>query len=271
MENTNPKRKLRAKSFLFLALVSFAFFYFLETFEARSSFQPEANQVALQSDGQSSPNQDGTNVESPNQGEVMGEADADNAKDQRIKKQNESLLVGKQVKDAGSVKKKSKKSSKKHKKNNGGNQISDSSATRSTASNANVSSPSANPQPVPSESSQPVASASPQAAVPVPEKAKVNLTIDTGTKQYEFNEDWESGMTAFELLKKISGRENFSFKYQDSSFGVFVEEIHGVENDNSESKYWMFKVNGKLSEVGCSDYKLGKGDFVKWMYEKVSW
>jgi hypothetical protein len=263
MENTNQKRKLRAKPFLFLAVASFASFYFLETFEARSNFQPEVNQVALQSDGQSSLNQDATNIESPNQGEVMGEADGKNAKDQSIEKKNEPLLVGKQVKDQRSVTKKSKKSSKKHKKNNNGNQISGTSATRSPASDTS--------EPSPSESSQPVPSASPQSAVPVPEKAKVILTIDTGAKQYEFNEDWESGMTAFELLKKISGRENFSFKYQDSSFGVFVEEIHGVENDDSESKYWMFKVNGKLSEVGCSDYKLGKGDSVKWMYEKVSW
>jgi len=97
------------------------------------------------------------------------------------------------------------------------------------------------------------------------------LIIDTGKKKYDFQGQATEGINAFEMLKEESQKENFSLSYQDSSMGAFIESIDGVKNDSQTSHYWMFYVNGKLSDVGASSYEVKDGDAIKWNYEYVSW
>ncbi|MCX6796034.1 MAG: DUF4430 domain-containing protein, partial [Candidatus Falkowbacteria bacterium] len=43
-----------------------------------------------------------------------------------------------------------------------------------------------------------------------------------------------------------------------------------VKNDAANNKYWMYKVNGVLANVGASNYQLNEGDVVEWDYEEVT-
>ena len=104
------------------------------------------------------------------------------------------------------------------------------------------------------------------------EEKKVNykLLIDTGSEKYEFSGTEKEGTTVFDALKKASSDNNFSFVYQESSLGAFVEEIHRVKNDMGTNKYWMFKVNGQLANEGASSLKVNNNDVIEWYYGEVS-
>ncbi|KKP86592.1 MAG: hypothetical protein UR87_C0015G0003 [candidate division CPR3 bacterium GW2011_GWE2_35_7] len=58
----------------------------------------------------------------------------------------------------------------------------------------------------------------------------------------------EDTKNALELLKS---KENVVTK--QSSFGEYVNEINGIKG-GTDNKYWIFYVNGKMSEVGADDY-----------------
>lgn len=99
-----------------------------------------------------------------------------------------------------------------------------------------------------------------------PEQIKVKLLISSENDKKEFDYNLAVDATVFELLKKVSADNNFSFKYQESSMGVFVEEIAGVKNDVVSNKYWLYKVNGKFANSGASVNKLKNGDLIEWYY-----
>lgn len=98
----------------------------------------------------------------------------------------------------------------------------------------------------------------------------VALKINTGEDSYKYSKKAEEGISVFDLMKKISEEEGFSFKYQESDLGAFVEEIKGVKNDTSSNMYWMFYINDKMAEVGASQYVLKDNDTVEWKYEDAS-
>jgi hypothetical protein len=106
---------------------------------------------------------------------------------------------------------------------------------------------------------------------PVEEKVEeknfsVKLVIDTGLNKYEFSKNAIAETTVFDLLKQISAENNFTFLYQESSMGVFVDEIYGVKNDAASNKYWLYKINGELANVGASAQKVKAGDKILWYY-----
>jgi len=96
------------------------------------------------------------------------------------------------------------------------------------------------------------------------------LLIDTGSGKYDFSVTIKEGVTVFDVLKKISSENNFSFVYQEGSLGAFVEEIYGVKNEATANKYWMFKVNGRLANEGASSLKVNNNDIIEWYYGEVS-
>jgi hypothetical protein len=98
----------------------------------------------------------------------------------------------------------------------------------------------------------------------------VSLLINNGSDQLNFNEKVKNGSTVFDLLKQLSQEGKFILSYQTSSMGVFVKGIGQVENDNKNNKFWMFKVNNQLANVGASSYILKEGDKVEWDYGAVT-
>jgi hypothetical protein len=107
----------------------------------------------------------------------------------------------------------------------------------------------------------------PQSIIP---GIKVKLLVNDSKTQTTYDKDLPVGSTAFDLLEQSSQTNNFSLSYQQSQMGVFVDEIAGVKNDNSANKFWLYKVNGKLANVGASSYKIKDGDVVEWYYGTVT-
>jgi hypothetical protein len=101
------------------------------------------------------------------------------------------------------------------------------------------------------------------------QEQKVKLIINTGEAKHEFSASLEKDATVFSLLKKLNTENNFSLKYQESSMGVFIEEIYNVKNDAAQNKYWLYKVNGESANVGASSYQLKEGDVVEWNFEEA--
>ena len=46
----------------------------------------------------------------------------------------------------------------------------------------------------------------------------------------------------------------------------FVEAINGTEN-GKDGRYWLYYVNEKFADVGCSNYVLNDNDLVEWKFE----
>ncbi len=50
-----------------------------------------------------------------------------------------------------------------------------------------------------------------------------------------------------------------------SGLGVLVESIAGITN-GTDGKYWQYKVNGVMPQVGADQYKLKAGDTIEWYF-----
>ena len=50
-----------------------------------------------------------------------------------------------------------------------------------------------------------------------------------------------------------------------SGLGILVDGMHGVKN-GTDKKYWQYKVNGVLPQIGADSYKLKDGDTVEWFF-----
>ena len=67
-------------------------------------------------------------------------------------------------------------------------------------------------------------------------------------------------------LIAVDGRIKYTFS---EKFGdVFITEILGVENDVNASKYWVFYVNGALSQTGALKTTVLNDDVIEWRYIK---
>ena len=87
-----------------------------------------------------------------------------------------------------------------------------------------------------------------------------NLTIDNHNAKQDYTVTYsgQNGQSAYALLVK-----NHVVKSKEySGLGKFVTDIDGVKADGSH--YWSFNVNGKLSEVGASQYTTKNGDKIEW-------
>jgi hypothetical protein len=105
---------------------------------------------------------------------------------------------------------------------------------------------------------------------PVGKEVKVKLTINDGKSQKTYDKNLPIGSTVLDLLEQLHQTKKFSLSYQNSQMGVFIEEIAGVKNDNKANKFWLYKVNGKLANVGASGYVIQNNDIVEWYYGAVT-
>jgi len=111
-----------------------------------------------------------------------------------------------------------------------------------------------------------------QEIISLDEKKEINVkvVIDTGSDKYEYVGTLNGGATVFDLLKKTSAVNNFSFDYKESGLGIFVEEIYGVKNNSMQNKFWLYKINGDLATIGASAQKIQDGDIVEWFFGDTS-
>ena len=86
-----------------------------------------------------------------------------------------------------------------------------------------------------------------------------------GRRKIEFTE----GETVFDALKRACstyGRQ-LEYSYNPAYNSSYIEGIgHIYEFDCGPESGWMYKVNGKFPNYGCSNCKLGKDDEIVWLY-----
>lgn len=79
----------------------------------------------------------------------------------------------------------------------------------------------------------------------------------------------KKGETVFSLLQYVTRLYNIQMEYKwTGQFGSnYVQGIgHLYEFDCGELSGWMYSVNGKYAQYGCSKCKLKSGDAVEWAY-----
>ena len=99
---------------------------------------------------------------------------------------------------------------------------------------------------------------------------KIVLKIEASGNTKKYQESFKNRKNLFELMKKISLKENFDFNYKESSSGVFLKSINGVKNNPRKNMFWMYYINGELSSLGASNCFINDGDVVLWKYQDTS-
>ena len=93
-----------------------------------------------------------------------------------------------------------------------------------------------------------------------------SVTIDATAGEGEsttVDVDVPEGSTVYDALVATGADVNAS----DSDYGMYVQGINGLAGgDFGDMSGWMFEVNGKMAEVGCSQLEVADGDAITWTY-----
>ena len=98
-------------------------------------------------------------------------------------------------------------------------------------------------------------------------KEEVVVEENRNLKRYciEFHQD----ENAYEMLKRLDdSREDFSFDFEESEFGIFITSINNYHPDIA-SEFWAFIINGQTSQVGVKDYKVNENDVLNFKIEEI--
>lgn len=76
-----------------------------------------------------------------------------------------------------------------------------------------------------------------------------------------------TGSNVLDLMRSLASTSDLTFTGREyPSLGFFVDSIQGKKAENGYN--WILYVNGKSSDTGASQTKLGAGDAIEWKYEK---
>jgi len=102
------------------------------------------------------------------------------------------------------------------------------------------------------------------------ENITVTLTIDTGEDVFNYQIQTDNS-TAFGVLEKARERTDLTFQadYNEKYQSHIINSINGVES--TESKYWIFYINGKTASVGADQQYVEDGDIIKFKFEESPW
>lgn len=73
----------------------------------------------------------------------------------------------------------------------------------------------------------------------------------------------EKGKTALAQLQAAAKVET-----KASEYGAYVDSINGIKG-GQDGKYWTFYVNGKMANIGASEYIAKGGEKIEWKFEKL--
>jgi len=80
---------------------------------------------------------------------------------------------------------------------------------------------------------------------------------------------YSEGKSAFDFMKQLDeARDDYSFAYDESKFGVFITSINNYHPD-IDTRFWGFLVNDEMSLVGVDGYKVNEGDNIGFKVEEV--
>jgi len=96
-----------------------------------------------------------------------------------------------------------------------------------------------------------------------------SMLINSGQASSTYVFSVESGATVFDVMKKLTELDRITMQHEESSAGVFLKSLNGTENNSEEGRYWMFYVNGEMSNVGADKYSVEEGDLVEWKFINI--
>lgn len=99
-----------------------------------------------------------------------------------------------------------------------------------------------------------------------PLEAKIIMRINAGSAAGNYQVPYLENEDAYHLLTRVAAKNRFKVKATSYSFGMFVEAIGSLNNNKDNS--WFFYINGKISEVGSSDYVVKPNDLIEWRYHE---
>ncbi len=100
--------------------------------------------------------------------------------------------------------------------------------------------------------------------------ADVVLIVESGPEsQLVFQDEFETGMTVFSLLKEKAEGSGLLLETKFYDIGVMIEAIGGKEN-GQEGKYWLYYINGEMPMVSADKQELKPGDKVEFKFEESS-
>lgn len=82
-------------------------------------------------------------------------------------------------------------------------------------------------------------------------------------KQIEITSN-ETVLKVLQTLNAIDPQLQLSTK-EYSGMGTLVVGIHGMMNGTNK-KYWQYKVNGVMPQIGADQFKLKNGDSIEWFF-----
>lgn len=76
-----------------------------------------------------------------------------------------------------------------------------------------------------------------------------------------------SDETALNVLQRLNSQDpELALSTKDySGMGTLVTGMHGLAN-GADQKYWQYKINGVMPQIGADQYKLKNGDSVEWFF-----
>ena len=100
-----------------------------------------------------------------------------------------------------------------------------------------------------------------------------NVTIsiigseDVGTILSTTEVGLNDGDTVFDILKQVTKDNNIQMEYKGRKSSIYIQGIDNIyEFDDGPESGWIFRVNGEISQVSSSNYKLNDGDNIEWLY-----
>lgn len=108
-----------------------------------------------------------------------------------------------------------------------------------------------------------------QEVVEEKQEETVSLTLNFGNESStSYTLPFAQNLTAFDVLKETSEKENIPLETQQYDFGVFVKSINDFES--TAEMAWIYFVNGESGQVAADQHELKPQDVVEWKYIEPS-
>ncbi|UKI38358.1 MAG: DUF4430 domain-containing protein [Clostridiales bacterium] len=101
------------------------------------------------------------------------------------------------------------------------------------------------------------------------DKNKADIIPENGIILAEKTAVFYEGESVFNLLSREMKKNKIHLEFVNTPIynSAYIEGIANIyEFDCGNLSGWMYKVNGKFPNYGCSRYKLSDGDKLEWVY-----
>lgn len=76
-----------------------------------------------------------------------------------------------------------------------------------------------------------------------------------------------NGDTVYDAVKSACSENGVSINARSSSYGIYVAGFNNIdEKDCGSESGWLYKVNGKMPNKSCGNYKVSNGDNIVFTY-----